>query len=79
MSDAYTFSEVKTNVLSGLLIALALVPEAIAFSFVAHIPLISGLYGAFFMVLITSVLGGRPGMVSAFSGATAIVMTALML
>ncbi|MEL5847866.1 MAG: SulP family inorganic anion transporter [Candidatus Igneacidithiobacillus chanchocoensis] len=79
MRETYTFSEVKTNVLSGLLIALALVPEAIAFSFVAHVPLITGLYGAFFMVLITSVLGGRPGMVSAFSGATAVVMTALML
>ena len=79
MRETYTFSEVKTNVLSGLLIALALVPEAIAFSFVAHVPLIAGLYGAFFMVLITSVLGGRPGMVSAFSGATAVVMTALML
>jgi SulP family sulfate permease len=79
MRETYTFSEVKTNVLSGLLIALALVPEAIAFSFVAHVPLMSGLYGAFFMVLITSVLGGRPGMVSAFSGATAVVMTALML
>lgn len=79
MRETYTFSEVKTNVLSGLLIAMALVPEAIAFSFVAHVPLISGLYGAFFMVLITSVLGGRPGMVSAFSGATAVVMTALML
>ncbi|MBU2722675.1 MULTISPECIES: SulP family inorganic anion transporter [Acidithiobacillus] len=79
MSETYTFSDVKTNVLSGLLIALALVPEAIAFSFVAHVPLISGLYGAFFMVLITSVFGGRPGMVSAFSGATAVVMTALML
>ncbi len=79
MRLSYTVSEAKTNILSGLLIALALVPEAIAFSFVAHVPLISGLYGAFFMVLITSVLGGRPGMVSAFSGATAVVMTALML
>ncbi|XTI72573.1 SulP family inorganic anion transporter [Acidithiobacillus sp. AC3] len=79
MRETYSFSEVKNNVLSGLLISLALVPEAIAFSLVAHVPLISGLYGAFFMVLITSVLGGRPGMVSAFSGATAVVMTALML
>jgi SulP family sulfate permease len=79
MRETYTFSEVKTNVLSGILIGLALVPEAIGFSFVAHVPLITGLYGAFFMVLITSVLGGRPGMVSAFSGATAVVMTALML
>ncbi|APZ44003.1 SulP family inorganic anion transporter [Acidihalobacter ferrooxydans] len=79
MRDAYSFSEIKTNILSGLLIALALVPEAIAFSFVAQVPLMAGLYGAFFMVLITSVLGGRPGMVSAFSGATAVVMTALMI
>lgn len=79
MRATYTLSEVKINVLSGLLIALALVPEAIAFSFVAHVPLMAGLYGAFFMVLITSVLGGRPGMVSAFSGATAVVITALML
>jgi len=79
MRETYNFSEIKTNVLSGLLIALALVPEAIAFSFVADVPLMSGLYGAFFMVLITSLFGGRPGMVSAFSGATAVVITPLML
>ncbi|MDD5279082.1 MULTISPECIES: SulP family inorganic anion transporter [unclassified Acidithiobacillus] len=68
------FEENKTNILSGIVVALALVPEAIAFAFVAHVPPLTGLYAAFILVLITSIMGGRPGMVSGASGATAVVM-----
>lgn len=72
------FEENKTNILSGIVVALALVPEAIAFAFVAHVPPLTGLYAAFILVLITSIMGGRPGMVSVASGATAVVMVALV-
>ncbi|MBU2740435.1 SulP family inorganic anion transporter [Acidithiobacillus albertensis] len=72
------FEENKTNILSGIVVALALVPEAIAFAFVAHVPPLTGLYAAFILVLITSIMGGRPGMVSGASGATAVVMVALV-
>ncbi|MDR7925979.1 SulP family inorganic anion transporter [Acidithiobacillus thiooxidans] len=72
------FEENKTNILSGIVVALALVPEAIAFAFVAHVPPLTGLYAAFILVLITSIMGGRPGMVSGASGTTAVVMVALV-
>lgn len=72
------FEETKINVLSGITVALALVPEAIAFAMVAHVSPLTGLYAAFILVLITSIWGGRPGMVSGASGATAVVMTALV-
>jgi SulP family sulfate permease len=64
----------KNDVLSGLTVALALVPEAVAFSFVAGIDPLVGLYGAFMMGLITSLFGGRPGMISGATGAMAVVM-----
>ncbi len=64
----------KNDVLSGLTVALALVPEAVAFSFVAGIDPLVGLYGAFMMGLVTAVLGGRPGMISGATGAMAVVM-----
>ena len=64
----------KNDILSGLTVALALVPEAVAFSFVAGIDPLVGLYGAFMMGLVTAVLGGRPGMISGATGAMAVVM-----
>lgn len=68
----------KTEVLSGATVALALVPEAVAFAFVAGVEPMIGLYAAFMMGLITSILGGRPGMISGATGATAVVMTSLV-
>jgi SulP family sulfate permease len=73
-----SYSEAKTNVLSGLTVALALVPEAIAFALVAHVSPLVGLYAAFIMCLITASLGGRPGMISGATGSTAVVMVALV-
>ena len=69
---------VKDDVLSGLTVALALVPEAIAFAFVAGVSPLIGLYSAFFMGLITAVFGGRPGMISGATGAMAVVVVALV-
>lgn len=69
---------VKDDVLSGLTVALALVPEAIAFAFVAGVSPLIGLYSAFFIGLITAVLGGRPGMISGATGAMAVVVVALV-
>lgn len=68
----------KDDVLSGVTVALALVPEAIAFAFVAGVSPLIGLYSAFFMGLITAVLGGRPGMISGATGAMAVVIVALV-
>ena len=69
---------VKDDVLSGLTVALALVPEAVAFAFVAGISPVIGLYGAFMMGLITAIFGGRPGMISGATGALAVVMVHLI-
>ena len=69
----FTFKP-KDDILSGLTVALALVPEAVAFSFVAGIDPLVGLYGAFMMGLVTSIFGGRPGMISGATGAMAVVM-----
>ena len=69
---------VKNDTLSGLTVALALVPEAVAFSFVAGVEPIVGLYGAFLMGLITALIGGRPGMISGATGAMAVVMVSLV-
>ena len=76
--DVKNFSEAKTNILSGLTVALALVPEAIAFALVAHVHPLVGLYAAFMVSLITSLIGGRPGMISGATGALAVVMVALV-
>lgn len=70
---------VSADIFSGLTVALALVPEAVAFSFVAGVPPMVGLYGAFLMCLITAVLGGRPGMISGATGAMALVMVSLVM
>ena len=68
----------KDDVLSGLTVSLALVPEAVAFAFVAGVDPLVGLYAAFFVGLITSIFGGRPGMISGATGAMAVVMTAFV-
>ncbi|SEH04202.1 C4-dicarboxylic acid transporter DauA [Candidatus Venteria ishoeyi] len=59
----------KNDLLSGLTVALALVPEAVAFAFVAGVDPLVGLYAAFIVGLITAVIGGRPGMISGATGA----------
>ncbi|MDA0825707.1 MAG: SulP family inorganic anion transporter [Proteobacteria bacterium] len=69
---------IKDDVLSGLTVALALVPEAIAFAFVAGVEPLVGLYAAFMVGLITATMGGRPGMISGATGALAVVMVALV-
>ena len=71
--------QIKTEILSGMTVALALVPEAVAFAFVAHVNPLVALYAAFFVGLITALLGGRPGMISGATGALAVVMTSLVL
>lgn len=67
----------KTEVLSGLTVALALIPEAVAFAFIAGLSPLTGLYAAFSMGLITSIFGGRPGMISGATGAVAVVIVSL--
>jgi SulP family sulfate permease len=74
----YSVSEIKTNILSGLTVALAMVPEAIAFALVAQVSPLTGLYAAFIVGLITAVFGGRPGMISGATGALAVVMVSLV-
>jgi len=69
---------IKTEVLAGLTVALALVPEAVAFAFVAGVNPLVGLYAAFFVGLITACIGGRPGMISGATGALAVVMVTLV-
>lgn len=68
----------KTEVLSGLTVALALVPEAVAFALIAGLSPLTGLYAAFVMGLITSIFGGRPGMISGATGAVAVVLVVLV-
>jgi sulfate permease, SulP family len=75
---AYTPAQVKTDLLAGLTVALALVPEAVAFAFVAHVHPLVGLYAAFIVGLVTALIGGRPGMISGATGALAVVMVSLV-
>lgn len=72
------FNEIKVNLLSGLTVALAMVPEAIAFALIAHVSPLTGLYAAVLVSFITSAFGGRPGMISGAAGALAVVMVALV-
>ena len=71
-------SSAKNDILSGLTVALALVPEAVAFAFVANVEPLVGLYAAFIVGLITAIFGGRPGMISGATGALAVVMVSLV-
>lgn len=75
--DNYSASNIKNDVLSGLVVAVALVPEAIAFSFIAGVSPIVGLYTAFILGLITAIIGGKPGMISGATGAVAVVLVGL--
>ncbi|MFN4764528.1 SulP family inorganic anion transporter [Gillisia sp. Q332] len=67
----------KTEILSGLTVALALIPEAVAFALIAGLSPLTGLYAAFVVGLVTAILGGRPGMISGATGAVAVVIVAL--
>ena len=71
--------QISVDTLAGLTVSLALVPEAIAFAFVAGVAPLVGLYAAFIVGLVTAVIGGRPGMISGATGALAVVMVALVL
>ena len=73
-----TVVRLRIELLSGLTVALALVPEAVAFAFVAGVHPLVGLYAAFLVGLITALIGGRPGMISGATGALAVVMVALV-
>jgi len=75
--DTLVGSSVKNDILSGLVVAVALVPEAIAFSFIAQVSPIVGLYAAVILGLITAIMGGKPGMISGATGAVAIVLVGL--
>ena len=68
----------QNEILSGLTVALALVPEAVAFAFVAGVEPLVGLYAAFMVGLLASIFGGRPGMISGATGSMAVVMVALV-
>jgi len=74
----FTPGRIRIEILAGLTVALALVPEAVAFAFVAGVEPLVGLYAAFLVGLITAVMGGRPGMISGATGALAVVMVALV-
>jgi len=75
----YTSQNIKNDILSGLVVAVALVPEAIAFSFIAGVSPIVGLYTAFILGLVTSIIGGKPGMISGATGSVAVVLVGLVL
>ena len=76
--EGFSVGRLRIELLSGLTVALALVPEAVAFAFVAGVHPLVGLYAAFLVGLITAVFGGRPGMISGATGALAVVMVALV-
>ncbi|MGZ8288142.1 MAG: SulP family inorganic anion transporter [Telluria sp.] len=75
---SFNLGDARTNLLSGLTVALAMVPEAIAFALVAHVSPLTGLYAAVLVSFITAAFGGRPGMISGATGALAVVMVALV-
>ena len=76
--EGLSVARLRIELLSGLTVALALVPEAVAFAFVAGVNPLVGLYAAFMVGLITALIGGRPGMISGATGALAVVMVALV-
>ena len=73
----YKTDNIKNDILSGLVVAVALVPEAIAFSFIVGISPIVGLYAAFILGAVTALLGGKPGMISGATGSVAVVLVGL--
>ncbi|HEX8834401.1 MAG TPA: SulP family inorganic anion transporter, partial [Abditibacteriaceae bacterium] len=74
----FNLSEIKTEVLAGLTVSFAMVPEVVAFAFVAGVNPLAGLYAAFIVGLLTAIFGGRPGMISGAAGSLAVVCTALV-
>lgn len=72
------FSNIRNDLLAGVVVALALIPEAIAFSIIAGVDPKVGLYASFSIAVITAIVGGRPGMISAATGAMALVMVTLV-
>ncbi len=72
------FSNIRGDILSGLVVALALIPEAIAFSIIAGVDPKVGLYASFCIAVVTAFAGGRPGMISAATGAMALLMVTLV-
>src|SRR5690242_4534829 len=72
------FSNVRGDLLAGLVVALALIPEAIAFSIIAGVDPKVGLYASFCIAVLTAIFGGRPGMISAATAATALLMVSLV-
>ncbi|NNK65395.1 MAG: SulP family inorganic anion transporter [Rhodobacteraceae bacterium] len=78
LPGGFDLSRIRIEVLAGLTVALALVPEAVAFAFVAGVHPLVGLYAAFIVGLITAIFGGRPGMISGATGALAVVMVSLV-
>ena len=79
IKDTFIGKNAKSDILSGHVVAVALVPEAIAFSFIAQVSPIVGLYAAFILGLITALMGGKPGMISGATGAVAIVLVGVSL
>src|SRR5699024_3445822 len=72
------FSNIRGDVLAGIVVALALIPEAIAFSIIAGVDPMVGLYASFCIAVIIAFIGGRPGMISAATGAMALLMVPLV-
>ena len=72
------FGNVRNDLLAGMVVALALIPEAIAFSIIAGVDPQVGLYAAFCIAIVTAIVGGRPGMISAATGAMALLMVGLV-
>lgn len=72
------FSNPSKNILAGIVVALALIPEAIAFSIIAGVDPMVGLYAAFIIATTTSIVGGRPAMISGAAGAVALIVTPLV-
>jgi len=79
MNTKLSLKQIKTEILSGATVALALVPEAVAFALVAHVNPLVALYAAFFVGLITAAFGSRPGMISGATGALAVVIVSLVI
>ena len=75
--DQWT-GNIRRDLLSGLVVALALIPEAIAFSIIAGVDPKVGLYASFSIAVVTAIVGGRPGMISAATAATAVLMVTLV-
>jgi len=72
------FGNIKADLLAGIVVAIALIPEAIGFSIIAGVNPMIGLYASFCIAIVTSIFGGRPGMISAATGAMALVLTGLV-